>query len=57
MKCSICKSNLPKGTGKMFVRNDGRIFYFCDSKCQRNFKLGRTEKKLRWVKKQKKATT
>jgi large subunit ribosomal protein L24e len=49
MKCSICRSNIPKGSGKMFVRNDGRIFYFCSSKCQRNFKLGREPKKLKWV--------
>ncbi len=57
MKCSICKTNLAKGGGKMFVRNDGKIFYFCGSKCQGNFNLGRTEKKLRWVKKEKKVTS
>ncbi|MBN2042631.1 MAG: 50S ribosomal protein L24e [Candidatus Aenigmarchaeota archaeon] len=56
MKCSICKTNLPKGTGKMLIKNDGRIFYFCNSKCQKNFDLGRTEKKIKWVKKAK-ATT
>jgi large subunit ribosomal protein L24e len=54
MKCSICKSNILKGSGKMFVRNDGRIFYFCSSKCQRNFKLGREPKKLKWVSSEKK---
>ena len=55
MKCSICKSNLLKGSGKMFVRNDGRIFYFCSSKCQRNWKMGREGKKLKWVVSEKKA--
>lgn len=54
MKCSICGSNISKGSGKMFVRNDGRIFYFCSSKCQRNFKLGRDPKKLKWVSSEKK---
>ena len=54
MKCFICKSNISKGLGKMFVRNDGRIFYFCSSKCQRNFKLGREPKKLKWTSSEKK---
>jgi len=54
MKCSICNSNIAKGTGKMFVRNDGRIFHFCSSKCQKNWKMGRTGKKLKWVTKEKK---
>lgn len=49
MKCSICKVNVSKGTGKMFVRNDGRIFYFCTSKCQKNFELGRSEKRMKWA--------
>lgn len=49
MKCSLCRETIPKGKGKMFVRNDGRTFYFCSSKCQKNFGMGRTDKKLRWV--------
>ena len=28
MKCTFCNSNIPKGTGKMFVKNTGEIFYF-----------------------------
>jgi len=54
MNCSICKTGIPKGKGKMFVRNDGRIFYFCGSKCEKNFELGRSGRKLKWVKKAKK---
>ncbi|UCC91583.1 MAG: 50S ribosomal protein L24e [Candidatus Aenigmatarchaeota archaeon] len=54
MKCSMCKSNIPKGSGKMFVRNDGKIFYFCSSKCQKNWKLGRVAKKLKWASSEKK---
>jgi large subunit ribosomal protein L24e len=53
-KCTTCKDNIYKGTGKMFVRNDGRIFNFCSSKCQKNWKLGRESKKLTWVTKTKK---
>jgi large subunit ribosomal protein L24e len=55
MKCSVCKSNINKGSGKMFVRNDGRIIYFCGSKCQKNFNMGREPKKLKWASSEKKA--
>jgi len=49
MKCSICRETIPKGSGKIYVGNDGRIFYFCSSKCQKNWRLGRTPKKLKWT--------
>lgn len=55
MKCSFCKATIRRGTGKMFVKNDGTIFYWCSSKCQKNFKLGRSAKKVEWVKKTKKS--
>ncbi len=54
MKCSICKDTIHKGLGKMFVGNDGKIFYFCSSKCQKNWKLGRSPKKLRWISRERK---
>lgn len=50
MKCSFCNSEIRRGTGKMFVENKGRIHYWCSSKCEKNFKLGRGEKKLKWAK-------
>ena len=52
MKCSFCSSNIGKGTGKMFVRLDGGIQYFCSSKCEKNSRMGRVAKKLKWTKKQ-----
>jgi len=54
MICSFCKGKIEKGTGRMFVKNDGRVFYFCSSKCFKNWRLGREGKKMRWVKKKKK---
>jgi len=51
MKCSFCGDTIPPGRGKMFVKNDGRIFYFCDSKCDKNYRLGREGKFLKWTKK------
>ena len=50
MKCSFCGNEMEKGTGKMFVKNDGKIFYFCSSKCEKNlFKLGRIPRNVRWT--------
>ncbi|MBI4438613.1 50S ribosomal protein L24e [Candidatus Woesearchaeota archaeon] len=41
-KCSFCSRQIERGTGKMFVRKTGKIFYFCSSKCEKNMvKLGR----------------
>ena len=50
MKCSFCGETIPKGRGKMFVKFDGKIFYFCNSKCEKNWNLGRQGKKVRWTK-------
>ncbi len=55
MKCSFCNENIEAGTGKMFVRNDGKVFYFCSSKCEKNMlKLRREPKDVKWVTKKKK---
>ena len=49
-KCSYCDVVMPKGTGVTFVKNDGKIFYLCSSKCDRNlFKLGRKPAKWKWT--------
>ncbi|MDI6718010.1 MAG: 50S ribosomal protein L24e [Methanomicrobiales archaeon] len=47
--CSFCGGALEPGTGKMFVRRDGTIFYFCSSKCQSNYKLGRFPRRVAWT--------
>lgn len=55
MKCSFCDENIEPGTGKMFVRNDGKVFYFCSGKCEKNMlKLRREPKDVKWVTKKKK---
>jgi large subunit ribosomal protein L24e len=51
MKCSFCNKRIKPGSGKMFVKNTGEIVYFCSSKCQKSYNLGR--KKLKWAKKEK----
>ncbi|HLC50882.1 MAG TPA: 50S ribosomal protein L24e [archaeon] len=52
--CSFCSSQIEQGTGKMFVKNDGTIFWFCSKKCEKNLlKLGRQSKKFKWARKKK----
>ena len=50
LKCSFCSETMPFGTGLMYVRNDGRILYFCNSKCERNTEIGREGKNKKWTK-------
>jgi len=48
--CSFCKNKIPLGTGKLFAKNDGKIFYFCSSKCEKNLlKLNRKPRITRWT--------
>ncbi len=49
MKCSFCGGKVPEGKGKMFVKNDGKIMYYCNSKCQKNARMGRAGKKTGWT--------
>jgi large subunit ribosomal protein L24e len=40
--CTFCGQVIPPGTGKMYVRKDARILYFCSRRCEKNLhKLGR----------------
>lgn len=49
-KCAFCHTPLEQGSGKMLVRRDGTVFYFCSSKCERNMiKLGRKPRKFKWA--------
>ncbi len=48
-KCFFCGGAIEPGTGKLYARKDGGVFYFCSSKCQGNFNLGRIPRKVRWT--------
>lgn len=50
MKCNFCGELIPRGRGKMFVKNSGHVLSFCGSKCQKNFKMKRDAKKTGWTK-------
>lgn len=47
--CNFCGGEVEPGTGKMFVKKDGSIFYFCSTKCENNYKLGRVPRKVLWT--------
>lgn len=50
-KCSFCGNDIEKGTGKIYVKKDGKILHFCSRKCQKNMlKLKRKPTKLKWAK-------
>ncbi len=49
-KCTFCGTQIEPGTGKMLVKKDGSIHYYCSSKCENNMKLGRIPRLTEWVK-------
>jgi len=38
-KCTFCGGMIEPGTGKMLVKKDGTIQYFCSTKCENNIRL------------------
>jgi len=49
VKCTFCGETLNPGTGKMFIKKDATILYFCSMKCEKNMiKLGRTAITTKW---------
>jgi len=49
-RCSFCGKIMERGTGTMFVKKDGKILYFCSSKCEKNLlKLGRVPRRIKWT--------
>lgn len=50
MNCIFCGSDIHKGTGKIYVKDNGQVLNFCSSKCEKNMiKLGRDARKLKWT--------
>ncbi|MFA4819596.1 MAG: 50S ribosomal protein L24e [Candidatus Aenigmatarchaeota archaeon] len=50
MKCSFCSIQVEKGTGKMLVYSNGKIFYYCSRKCEKNQQnLHRDPRNFKWA--------
>lgn len=49
--CSFCNKIIEPGTGKLYAKRDGTVYYFCSSKCEKNMKLGRAPRRVEWAKK------
>ena len=48
--CSFCDRPVAKGTGTMFVKNDGTVLWFCSAKCKKNYMtLKRDPRKFKWT--------
>ncbi len=49
-ECSFCQNTITKGTGVMYVKKDGTVYYFCSSKCKKNtLKLKREGRRQKWT--------
>jgi len=48
MKCSFCGKDIKLGSGKLFVKTDGTATYWCSSKCEKNYLMGRNPKRIKW---------
>ena len=53
-KCTFCKRDYewPLGTTVVTHEGEGAIRYFCGKKCRKNFEMGRDNKKVNWVRKE-----
>ena len=49
VKDSFSGKDISRGTGIMYVKNDGTIYYFANKKSEKNFfKLKRIPEKTKW---------
>ena len=49
-KCSFSGEDIPEGTGIMYVLKEGKVLFFKNSKCKKNYlKLKRIPRKVRWT--------
>ena len=50
VSCTFCGAEVLKGSGKIFVRDNGQVLNFCSMKCEKNMLvLKRDARKLKWT--------
>ena len=50
VKCSFCGKDIEFGTGKIYVKTDGKVLHFCSMKCEKNLlKLNRKPRNFKWT--------
>ncbi len=47
--CDYTGEEIEPGTGTMYVRTDGTVLHFKDSKAEKNFFMGREARDLEWT--------
>jgi large subunit ribosomal protein L24e len=47
--CDYTGDDIEPGTGTMFVKTDGTVLHFKDSKAEKNYLLGREARDLEWT--------
>jgi large subunit ribosomal protein L24e len=47
--CDYSGEEIEPGTGTMYVKTDGTILHFVDSKAEKNYFLGREPRDLEWT--------
>jgi len=49
-ECSFCGTQVKKGSGKIFVKDNGQVLNFCSMKCEKNMlRLKRDARKFKWT--------
>src|ERR1041384_5771109 len=49
--CSFCGQPIEPGSGKMFIKKDGSVYYYDRRRCEVSHqKFGRLARKLKWTK-------
>jgi large subunit ribosomal protein L24e len=50
VRCDFCRKDILQGTGKKYVKKDGKVIDFCSMKCEKNLlKLGRKARTTKWT--------
>ncbi|XVH31911.1 50S ribosomal protein L24e [Haloferacaceae archaeon DSL9] len=47
--CDYTGEEIEPGTGTMYVKTDGTVLHFKDSKAEKNYLLGRESRDLEWT--------